>query len=279
MNDELKKEDYEEPQCLLKMDRGNPGAPLRTVPLPRVIEKLDEILSRDDWAGAERHLDYWLAEARDGRDKRGELAVQGERMGLFRKRGREGEAMQAVREALRLIDELDIADSVTAATAYVNIATVCKTFGRSDEALPYFERALPIYEETLGAHDARLGGLYNNMALALSDLGQYARARSCYEKALAVMQGCPQGELEQAVTFLNLADLEAAEKGTEEADERIQELLDKGREALDTPSLPRNGYYAYVCNACAPTFDYYGRFMDAQELRETAEEIYRTNKA
>ena len=76
----LNKEDYEEPTCLLNMDRDAPR-PAFTVPVGRVIEKLDEYLSRDDWAGAGRHLNYWLAEAKAGGDKRGELAIQNERMG------------------------------------------------------------------------------------------------------------------------------------------------------------------------------------------------------
>ncbi len=270
---ELKTEDYAEPQCLLKMDRGR-ATPERTVPMARVIEKLDEHLSRDDWAAAERHLDYWLADALAGGDRKGALAIQGERMGLFRKRGREPEAMAAVQSALALLRETGMEGSLTGATAYVNIATVCKTFGRSGEALPYFEKAQAVYESNIGKPDARLGGLYNNMALALTDLGRYPEARNYYEPALSVMRNIPGGELETAVTYLNLADLDAAENGPEEAEETVQDLLDRARTALDTPALPRNGYFAFVLRSCAPTFRYYGRFMDAEELEEIAQNIY-----
>ena len=44
-----------------------------------------------------------------------------------------------------------------------------------------------------------------------------------------------------------------------------------------TPGLPRNGYYAFVCEKCAPTFDYFGRFAFAAELRAVSEEIYARN--
>ena len=276
---ELKKEDYEEPRCLLNMNQGKGEAPVRTVPMGRIIEKLDEYLGRDDWAGAERHLDYWLADAISGGDKKGALAIQGERMGLFRKRGRETEALNTTREALQLMEEAGMADTLTGATTYVNIATVYKTFGLADKALPCFEKARQLYESHFDKPDSRLGGLYNNMALALTDLSRYEEARLYYEKALAIMKNIPQGELEMAVTYLNLADLEAAEKGSEEAEESIQTLLDKGRAMLDTPSLPRNGYYAYVLTTCAPTFRYYGRFMDAEELEACAQSIYQGNQA
>ena len=166
-------------------------------------------------------------------------------------------------------------DSLTAATTYVNIATVYKTFGRADQGLPYFEKARPIYEAALRPDDARLGGLYNNTALALADLGRYEEAEAYYRKALSVMDQVPGGEAEQAITKLNLADLKAAHFGYEAAEEEIQSLLDEARTLLDTPSLPRNGYYAFVLTSCAPTFRLYGRFADADELEETAQAIYR----
>ena len=274
----LGREDYEEPRCLLDMNKGLRAVPSRSIPMARVTEKLDEYLSRDDWAAAERHLNYWLADAENAGDRMAQLAIESERMGLFRKRGRREDALAAVRAALALSDEPDIADTLTAATAFVNIATVYKTFELPDEALKYFEKALPVYEAHLKRNDARLGGLYNNLALALTDLKHFGEARAYYEKALSVMEKVENGELERAVSLLNLADLEAAEKGAEEAEETIQDLLDKARALLDTPSLPRNGYYAYVLKSCAPTFEYYGRFMDAQELEEAASAIYRRQR-
>ena len=271
----LQAQDYEEPRCLLNMNNGLKNVPERSVPLGRIVEKLDEYLAREDWTGAERHLNYWLADAQACRDRKGMLAIEGERMGLFRKRGREADAMKAVEHALELIQELEMSDSLTAATTYVNIATVYKTFGRTEEGLPYFEKARPIYESSLKPDDPRLGGLYNNMALALTDLGRYEEAETLYRKALAVMEQAPDGELEQAITKLNLADLKAARFGYEEAEEEIQGLLDEARTLLDTLSLPRNGYYAFVLTSCAPTFRQYGRFADADELEETAQAIYR----
>ena len=82
------------------------------------------------------------------------------------------------------------------------------------------------------------------------------------------------GELEQAITYLNLADLKAAELGHEAAEAYIEEYLEKAKALIDTPELPRNGYYAFVCEKSAPTFDYYGYFLYADELKKTAGRIY-----
>ena len=38
--------------------------------------------------------------------------------------------------------------------------------------------------------------------------------------------------------------------------------------------MPRDGYYAFVCEKCAPTFDYYGYFLIADDLNERAKAIY-----
>ena len=43
---------------------------------------------------------------------------------------------------------------------------------------------------------------------------------------------------------------------------------------LDRPGLPRDAYYAFVCEKCAPVFDYYGFFRTAQALRARAEAIH-----
>ena len=49
------------------------------------------------------------------------------------------------------------------------------------------------------------------------------------------------------------------------------------KKLLDTPTLPQNGYHAFVCEKCAPTFEYYGYFLYANELKERAKRIYEGN--
>lgn len=275
MNDTLQPEDYKEPACIFCTDFYQPEKQSVTpVPLSRILAKLDEDLGRNDYAAAERHLAYWMKEAGEGGDLRGLLSLENERMGLYRKLGRKDAAIACAEAALELSERTELGDSVTGATTCLNAATVYKAFGMAETALPYYERARAIYETRLQADDPRLGGLYNNMALALCDLGRFAEARDCYEKALAVMEQAPNGELEQAITQLNLCDLAAAERGLLEAEDEIERRLDAAEKLLETETLPRGGYYAFVCEKCAPTFTYYGRFAYASELEERARSIY-----
>ena len=269
----LRPEDYLEPTCIFCKPEDETAKP---IDLRRFLTRLDEYLDRNDYAAARRHLDYWQAEALANNDLRGLLTVENERMGLFRKLGDETAANEAVEAALALLPRTGLEETATAGTTLLNAATVYKSFQHAEKALPLYERARAIYERSLPPGDGRMGGLYNNMALALADLGRYAEARELYEKALAIMEGQEHGALELAVTELNLANLAEAERGLLEAEDEIEARLDRAMALLEDPSLPRNGYYAFVCEKCAPTFGYYGRFADAQELAETAERIYST---
>lgn len=278
MQELLKPEDYQEPACVFCTDFYEPEKAQATpVPIRRILDKLDEHLGRSDYAAAERHLDYWMAEARQNGDLRGELSLKNERMGLFRKLSRQEEAIACAEAALALCDRTGLAESVTGATTYLNAATVYKAFGMPERALPYYERARAIYEQRLDAADPRRGGLYNNMALALCDLGRYAEARACYQSALAVMERQAHGEPERAITLLNLANLAEAERGLLEAEGEIEALLDEAERLLNAPGQPQNGNYAFVCEKCAPTFTYYGRFAFGAELAERARRIYAGN--
>lgn len=267
--DYLKKEDYEEPRCPLKGSCG-----VSSIPTGRVIEKLDEYLNKNDYASAERHLRYWYDEALAGGDMRGMLTVLNEQIGLYRKTEKENECFKAIEEALSLCAETGTENTVTHGTTLVNAATGYKAFGKDNKALPLYRKAREIYENLLDGDDSRLGGLYNNMALAVAEKGNYREAEELYGKAIEVMKKQEHGEAEIAITYLNLADLTAAELGIEAADEKISGYLSKAEELLNTADLPKDGYYAYVCEKCAPVFGYYGYFLFENELNRRARKIY-----
>ena len=277
---------------------------LQPVPQQRIVEKLDEYMSRRDYAGAERHLLYWLAEAQAACDERGELMLRNELVGHFRKTGNADQAFLHAEQALQLVARLGFADTVSAGTTYTNVATAYNAFGRNQESLQLFERAAAAYESNANTDPRLLGGLYNNMALVCASLGGFGQADGLYAKALATMANVEHGQLEQAITYLNMADAAVAkdaaaqanakelggDNGSEveakpdasdeapvmsEACEReVERLLDQALELLDTPSVPRDGYYAFVCEKCAPTFGHYGYFLAESDLQKRAQTIY-----
>jgi tetratricopeptide (TPR) repeat protein len=247
--------------------------PNRNISTQRILEKLDLYLDKNDYASAERHLLYWLDEAKLSSESRVELMIRNELMGLYRKTGREREALDCVASALALIESLDISQQIGAATTFLNSATVYKAFGRAEESFSLFLRARAIYETELDPYDSRLGGLYNNMALTLVDLRRFSEADELYKKAIEVMSRKENGELEVAITYLNMASAAEARYGLEDSEQTVTELLDSAEKILDGHK-ERNGYYAFVCEKCASVFEYYGRFFYAKDLKLRAERIY-----
>ncbi len=270
----LTPEDYAEPRCLLCDEPYGVTPEVKAVPQQRIIEKMNEYMSRRDYAGAERHLLYWLEEARLGRDKGGELLIRNELVGHYRKTGERDKSFESVDEALRLVKELDFDGTVSAGTTYVNCATAYNAFSENEKSIALFEKARTVYESNGNTAPELLGGLYNNMALTYTALGKYDEAFSLYEKALEVMDKVKGGKLEQAITYLNMADTYEAKLGSEQAENTVFDLLDKAYGLFDSEDIKRDGYYAFVCEKCAPTFSYYGYFAAAKDLNERAESIY-----
>ncbi len=237
--------------------------------IDRVLERLDEYLHKNDYASAEKHLLLFLDEAKTIHEK---IPLLNELMGLYRKLGREGEAISTAERALSLIDSSGISESVGGATTYLNSATVYKAFGKAEKAIPLFEKARGIYERALDEDDSRIGGLYNNMALALVDLGRYGEARVLNEKAISLME--KNGSLlEVAITHLNIASAIEEEKGLIDGEKDIEERLLLAEMILEEWQK-RDGYYAFVCEKCASVFGYYGHFFFEKELNERAKRIY-----
>ena len=259
MANPLTPEDYVEPRCLLGDERFGSASAVIPVPQGRIIEKLDEYLSRRDYESAEKHLLYWLEEAEQGHDARGKLLICNELVGHYRKNGKREEAFRYAEAALALVRELDYEGSVTGGTTRVNAATAYSAFGESEKALALFEKAREDYTADPRTDPELLGGLCNNMALACKDLGRFEEAFKLYE---------------QAITCLNMADTVAQQEGTEAGAPRIRALLDRALELLRDEEAPRDGYYAFVCEKCAPGFADYGMTAESAELQRIAEEIY-----
>ncbi len=270
----LRPEDYMEPACLLCSGPYGRIPEVQPVPVQQILDKLDSHMRRRDYPAAERHLLYWMDEAVRGKDLGGQLMLSNELIGFYRKTGRRDEAFACAEKALSLLQNPDLEKSLSAGTTFINVATAYSAFNEPGTALEFFKKAEAVYESFHDVPAHLLGGLYNNMAQACHSLGHYADAFVLYDKAMKSMETVPGGVLEQAITCLNMADTVAAEQGMEEGEARIFELLDRAYDYLMDESAPRDGYYAFVCEKCAPGFAYFGFFAAAEELRKAAKEIY-----
>ena len=246
---------------------------MEKISIKQIIDELDRLLGHNDYAAAQVYLENWIREAQARGDMSVKLSLLNEMMGLCRKVGKRDEAYDAAEGALALCAELNLSGSVTEGTTCVNAATVYKSFDDADRALPLYRRARSIYEQRLDRYDSRLGGLYNNMALALVDLRRFREAQTRYEQAVSILQKSETGAPEIAITYLNMASAAEAESGLENAAEEIEALLERAKRLLEEYPK-RDGYYAFVCEKCAPTFGYYGYFLAEREYSRRAQNIY-----
>ena len=253
--------------------------PIGTIPIVRIIDKIDEMFEKDDTQGVKRVLEYWESEAKALHDTRGLLEILSEEIGLYRKLGEKENGLRAVDEALAILCCQGSCSSVGDATIYLNCATTMKAFGKAEDAMQYYQIAKEQYEKSLPKDDYRLAGLYNNYATALCDLKRFDEGEKCYEKAIEILQE-KGGYGELAVSYVNLAHLvyDRANEQNKECDEQIDELLDKAMECLDDAALVRGGNYAFICSKCASAYGFFGRFLDKAELERRAKEIYDNNR-
>ena len=267
--------DYIEPCCCFDSSayRGIPDAePCRDpIDVPAVIRELDGLYNAGREKDALALLERWRDAARSRGDWRGELSMLSELLGYHRRDGDREKAMAAVNGALDLIRIHRMGATVSGATVLINAATTLKAFGRAKESLPVFEHAARVYADSLDPTDYRFAGLYNNMGLSYEDEGDYLQAERSFRLALNVIAHSRNPENELAVTCCNLAELYDRQ---DPEDPRIGEYMEMAWDYLNAPSLPRNGYHAFTISKCAPTFDYFGYFLYAKELRERAEKIY-----
>ncbi len=239
-----------------------------------LISELDHILSRNDYISAREFLEKWVGIAQKQNDNKSLFSLCNECIGLYRKIADKENCYKYCAKALDLLTVLNIESTVTGATAYTNCATAYKAFGEPEKSIPLFEIAVTLYQKLLPENDCRLAGLYNNFALSLVDLKDFEKAFHLYEKAIEVLNNNPKFNLEQAVSYLNMANAVEAQKGLENACEEIDILLDNAQKVLDENYSETDGNYAFVCEKCAPTFGYYGRFLYEKELKERARVIY-----
>lgn len=235
-----------------------------------ILDTLDSYLHKNDYKSAEKHLLNHLEKTTESKNFSTEILLRNELMGLYRKLGKQKEALETVEAVLSLIEENNLQNNVGSATTYLNSATVYKAFGMPEKSILLFNKAKKIYEEKLPQNDERLGGLYNNMALTLVDLKRFDEAEVLNKKAIDVMKNKP---LEIAVTHLNMANASEAEKGILEAHEEISHHLEKAKSILEEYGN-RDGYYAFVCEKCASVFGYFGDFLYDEELQDRARRIY-----
>ena len=242
-----------------------------TVPVARVMQKLDSYFAKNDLDGALRLLEYWDREARVLNDRRALLEILNEKIGCFRRTGDEEQALLSVQEAFSLIDELCLGESESAATVYLNGATTMKSFHKTIDAMKFYFKAKEIYDRTLSCDDYRLATYYNNISSAYKELGEIEKAEDACFSAISTLEKSSDFLGEIALTHVNLAHLYY---DIDNLDERVYEHMDIAWELLSSEKNVHDGHFAFLCSKCYPSFGFFGYFDHENRLKALVEAIY-----
>ena len=245
-----------------------------TIPIMRIMQKLDEHFATNDLVSVGKLLAYWEREARNLSDDRGLLEILNEEIGYFRRTGEKEEALRAVSEAFALIESLSLEENESSGTVYLNGATTMKAFGKTAEAMEYYAKAKAVYEKTLSPNDYRLAAFYNNISSAYKELGDFESSeRACFD-AISILEKSDGYYGEIAVTHVNLAHLYY---DADNLDERVYEHMDVAWELLSSDKNEHDGNFAFLCSKCYPSFGYFGYFDYEKRLKALVEKIYEGN--
>ncbi len=256
--------------------------------IKRILDKFDSLMEEKNFDEAERLLEYWIAECEQAGDKRNRFTLLNELVGFYRMRGERPQGMKTCQRLLDTVEDMGLADKVSGATAYINIATAYKSFDLAERALPLYEKAQVIYEKELEQSDPRLPALYNNMALTLMEYGKHAsvsltdgnkenvsenrnylaNAGEYFEKALEFLRVIPLSENEQAVTYLNMADLALIELGNEESESVVEDYIKNSYDLLEKSYNEGKQDFRMTAEKCIPVIRHYGYFVYANTLQE-----------
>lgn len=238
--------------------------------LAAVIAESDRLFNQGDHTAVGEHLRRALESAVKSGDRQSELSILNELMGHYRMSNDRERGLSAVFDAIELIRELGIADSVSAGTIFINAATALHAFGEYEKAQEYYSCAYRSYTLNLAPDDRKFAGLFNNMAAVYLSQKDFELAKAYYLEALAVLK--EYGEMmDIAVTYVNLAQcVYIADPLDLEADA----YLNMAMNCFDAPLCVRDGYYAHTCIKCAGAFGVLGRKDLEKELNSRAKEIY-----
>lgn len=242
----------------------------KTIPIPEIIARCDEFFNAGKSAEVGEFLRSWRQKAQEYGDCGGELTIVNELIGHYRMNGDVSRGLEAVTDALELLELTGITGTVNGGTILLNGATALHSFGKNGKALELFQQAYSCYAENLPPDDLHFAGLLNNMSAVYADGGDFAAAAVCCQEAGDILQ--KEGKvLDFALTLVNLAQLHL--RFAPDSPE-LSGILDKVMGCFDDPAVPKDGYYAHNCTKCAPVFSAAGQPEREAELLARAKEIY-----
>ena len=116
------------------------------------IEELDSLMGQARWDEAESLLLLYKSRAQARGDRQTELSLCNELVGFYRQRQKEAGFAPNWQRCQTLLEELNVR-GVSRGTILINGATALVSFGKAEEALPFYQEAFGCYIRALPGDD------------------------------------------------------------------------------------------------------------------------------
>lgn len=184
-------------------------------------------------------------------------------IGYYRSISHHEEALTMSRQALKLITSMNLVDTIAHATTLINIATAYRASGDYQTAKQTYQQALGILEiyaeEPL---DNQFASLYNNLALTYESLGEPEAAVTQLKKALEHLRLLDHTELNQAITYTNLA---CAYYQLHQYDQCLK-MVEEARRLYVSLEATDDNHYAALLAVHGQTLQALGHYSEAKSI-------------
>jgi tetratricopeptide (TPR) repeat protein len=224
-------------------------------------------LTLGDAAGAEALFREALTVERELFPKDTQLALTlGGLSSILVRENKAAEALPLAEEELRIALEAAGEQSLDAALAYANVATVHKWAGRYDRALPLYRKSLRIYQQLVGPEHPRTASVLSEIGLVEMEDRNYTLAEGDMMRALEIVGRSPGWNVEQWIGETNLGMLRFRQARYIEAARWLESSLRLEEQA----GMHEGMDLKITLETLAKVREKQGRFDDAQQLRDRA---------
>ncbi len=215
-----------------------------------ILQRVDTLYEEHRGPEAERLLQEAVSVAVEEQDSVSLLKLLNELLGYYRETGQAEQASLVAERAIRLAEDMGLAGTIPYATTLMNVANAYRAGGRLEDSLNCYLQVREIYAQVLSPEDMLSASLENNISLLYQEMGDFARAKECLLKALAVVRAREDARFEEAVSCANLAgtciQLGEPEEAYEYAEQAIRLFEEQGvADAHYCAALSALGSYYY----------------------------------
>lgn len=230
------------------------------------FQRLDQLFAQKEMQAAESYMKESLAAAEAEGDLGAVISICSELGGYCRVTSRFQEGIALYEKALGYIHQLGLDGTEHHGTTLMNYATTYTMTGDAEKALTLYGQAAEIFQSAGFETDYRVATLYNNMSLLCQDLKQYDQAVENLNQAMTILQQLTESEIEQAITYSNLAQVHMLRGSVEEA----RTAVEKGIALFEAVSGDSDVHYAAVVNVLGEICYKEGNIPAAAEQFEKA---------